>query len=59
MKYTLEIKPQGVLLRAEYVGSSCSTFCKNFAQAIELLETWYGEDKNVAQWGQKELEDNS
>jgi hypothetical protein len=52
MKYTIEINENGVKLTADYGhGSTCETRPKNFAQAIELIETWYQEDKNLTQWG--------
>jgi len=55
MKYTLDIKSNGVQVTADYGnGSTCTTFAPSFSVAIELIETWYGEDKNFSQWGQKE-----
>jgi hypothetical protein len=52
MIYKLEIIESGVKVTAEYSpGSRCETVAKSFSDAIGILETWYGEDKNVSQWG--------
>jgi hypothetical protein len=50
--YSIQIMEDGrCKLSAQYIGSRSETICKNFSQAIALLETWYSEDKNLAQWG--------
>jgi hypothetical protein len=28
--------------------------CKNFSDAVELIETWYREDLNFSKWGKIE-----
>jgi hypothetical protein len=55
MKYTIEIFKDGrCKLTAFYTGSHTETVCKNFSDAVELLEIWYGEDLNFSKWGKIE-----
>jgi hypothetical protein len=54
LSYKIEVLSDGrCKLIAQYIGSQSETVCKNFSDAIALLETWYQEDKNFSQWGKR------